>query len=370
MALKQKLISASTLLMQAVGELIPLPKSVRMTLDGFEFLRTVTGYQISQAISTAKKLGLFTFLENDKSLTEIAKFLKMTEPASIVLLDPCIVARIVKRKTKNGVETYGLTDYARKIFITKYWNPQSGQVDFIDCSWDTWKDLPEVLQGNDGHAHLKVYNRDSPIILNSASMMTSMLYKPAQELAKQLDLSKVNNIVCGTVGVSMAKAMMEQKPSIDLTVCCLPQLIDILPDVFKQFNYQKEPLEMVRNTGDAKIDGWGEVNIYEMIFLIRKFAWFTPDHGIDYLNRAMTNIRPGGYVILWEPYADMYDNVPWLKSSLQLADGMLGMPAPLWTKAQVVDFVNKAGYDDVKIVDTAGGTCTFIVARVPDKKAP
>ncbi|MBE9540542.1 MAG: hypothetical protein IMF06_15775, partial [Proteobacteria bacterium] len=310
MAFKQRLITASTLMMQALGELIPLPKSVRMTLDGFEFMRTVTGYQSSAAVNAAKKLGLFQFLETQKSVKEIAEFLKMTVPAAKVLLDPLVVACIAKPRTVDGVEAYGLTDFGRKIFLSKYWNTQSSTVDFMDGSWDKWKDLPEILQGNDGHPDLKVYNPESPLILNSASMMTSMLYRPAQELSRQLDLSNVNDIVCGTVGVSMAKAMMEQKPSIDLTVCCLPQLIEVLPTVLKQYNYQKEPLEMVKNTGDATTDGWGKVDIYDMIFLIRKFAWFTPDHGIDYLNRAMKNIRPGGYVILWEPYADMYDNVP------------------------------------------------------------
>lgn len=367
MGVKQKLTAATMHLVQATGEFLPLPKSLRMTADGYEFMRTLTSYQSGQAINAATKLDLFPFLNEAKSLAAIADYLKMTPEGARVLLDAVTAASLINLQTADGIDSYKISKLGRKIFLAKYWNPARAMVDFMDGTWQYWQDLPEVLQNNDGHPLLKVYNPENPMMLNYVEMMTSMLYRPTQELAKQLDLSEVNNIVCGTVGVSAAKAMMEEKPSIDLTVCCLPLLIEHLPKALKQFNYEKEPLEMIKNTGDATTDNWGKVGIYDMIFLVRKFAFFTPDHGIDYLNRSMANIRPGGYVILWEPYADLFDAAPWMKANMQLVDGMLGMPAPLWRKKQVVEFVKQAGYDDVKIVDTAGGTCSFIVARVPHK---
>ena len=79
----------------------------------------------------------------------------------------------------------------------------------------------------------------------------------------------------------------------------------------------------------------------------------------------MRVLPSGGYLILWEPFADNYDIAPWMGASVALVDAMLGQPRPLYERHEVAEFVERAGYDSIRIHDVKGGGTSFIVARRP-----
>jgi len=81
------------------------------------------------------------------------------------------------------------------------------------------------------------------------------------------------------------------------------------------------------------------------------------------LQKSMQVIPEGGYLVLWEPFADNFEVAPWMKVAYELSDAMLGEPRPLYHKQEVVNFVREAGFQTVDVVDVSRGSASFVVAR-------
>ena len=360
MSVRSRFASASLHLFEAAGELVPLPKSLREQQQALQFVRTLQGYQGAAAIGAASELGLFPYLSQSRSLQDISAELGMTEPAARVLLDALASAGILL-EDRDG--RWAMTGPASKQLLREGWSAVREMINFMLGTWSYWRELPEVLKNNAGHPTLKVYNPDNPLMAEYVRMTTSMLAGPSRELVRSLDLSQVKRMICGTVGISFAAAVTQANPETELVVSCLPRLIAELPAALEQFK-MREPVEIIENSGDAEEDKWGTTESYDLVFLARKFAYCGPQHGIDYLKKSMKVLPSGGYVILWEPFADNYELVPWMASNIALVDAMLGEPQPLWKTTDVAAFAEEAGYQ-VEIHNVARGSTSFIVARRP-----
>lgn len=373
MGIRERLGKATIHLIQAGGELVPLPRKLANQRDALNFMHMMSGYQMAAGVSAATQLGLFDCLKEPHTAAEAGKRLNLTPEAAQVLIEAVAPAGLIDLSiSPEGEKRYVNSTLAKRIYGARRWSPTDrfsslrSMVDFMIGSWKYWADLPRIMQkGQDqGHPVLKVYNPESPLIGNYIETTTTMLAQPVAELVETLDLSKVEHIICGVVGVSCAAAVMKKKPDADLTVSCLKQLIDHLPTAIKAYGC-REPREVIVNTGDATTDRWGSVEQYDMVFLIRKFAYCGPQHGVEYLEKSKKCIRPGGYVVLWEPFAENFRMVPWMGATSALMDSMLGESHPLWTTSEVAGFARQAGYD-VSVFHCRGGLTSFVVARVPE----
>lgn len=354
MSLKSRLGRASLHLVEAAGELTPWND----TVQAMKLSRAMTGYQLTMALGAAYELGIIGYLKSQRTPAEVASFAGMTEPAAEVLLNALEEAGTIQRENGHIV----LTTAARAHLCREGWNPGRGMIDFMLGTWSYWRDLGTALQKNEGHPVVRVYNPDNPLMAEFVRLTTSMLAAPSKALVQKLDLSNVRRMICGTVGVSFAAAVTQAKPDVEITVSCLPLLIRELPAAASQFNLKK-PAEIIENTGDAEKDTWGASESYDLVFLARKFGYCGPEHGIQYLQKSREVIPPGGYLILWEPFADNFELAPWMKTAYELSDAMLGEPRPLYRKQDVVDFVREAGFPEVSTIDVSRGSVSFVVAR-------
>jgi hypothetical protein len=372
MGIRERLGKASMHLIQAGGELVPLPRKLANQRDALNFMHMMSGYQMAAGVAAATQLGLFDVLKEPHTAAEAGARLDMTPEAAQVLIEAVAPAGLVDQLiAPDGVRRYVNSTLARRIFGAKRWSPTDrfsslrSMVDFMIGSWKYWADLPQVMKKDqdDGHPVLKVYNPDSPLIGNYIETTTTMLAQPFAELVDTLDLSNVRHMICGVVGISAAAAIMKKNPQVDLTVSCLQQLINHLPTALAAYGC-KQPVEVVVNTGDATTDRWGSIERFDLVPLIRKFAYCGPQHGIDYLEKSKQCLSPGGYVIIWEPFLDNFRMVPWMGATSALMDSMLGESHPLWTTEQVAGFARQAGYE-TSIFHCRGGMTSFVVARVP-----
>ena len=370
---QSKVIAASLNFLQATDEVMPkvqIPKPVRYARDAFKLMKILSGYQTAAAVGAATKLELFSFLDKPRSLANVASFLKMPGNAAEVLLNANSSAGLIDIRTINNETMYENSQVATDVFldtrspVENRLSVARGLIDLMNGSWKYWADLPEVLRGNDGHPELKVYNPDNPLIGNYVRITNAMLAAPVNELASSLDLSHVKNMLCGMVGISSATAVMKKNPQVDVTVSCLAQLIEHLPEMTETYGLPRQPVEVVTNSGDANQDQWGKVEEYDLLFLIRKFAYCGPEHGIEYLEKARKVITSGGFVILWEPFSDNLAMAPWFRDSGAMLDSMLGEPHTLWNKKDVAKAARQAGYK-TEIFDCSDGINSFVIAQVP-----
>ncbi|MEW6777631.1 MAG: hypothetical protein AB1405_15140, partial [Bdellovibrionota bacterium] len=335
-SLRNRLAAASLHLVEAAGEVFPFSKAIRDQQDTLNFARAVQGYQLSMAIGAAHELGVFGFLSEPRLSSEVALHCKMSEPAARVLLNALEACGLVS----GAGARFELTATGRRHFLKKKWTYGRGATELLLGAWNHWRELSKALQLPDGHPVLRVYNPTNPLMSEYVRLTTAMLAGPSQELARKLDLSGVRRMICGTVGISFAAAMLRKNPRIELVVSCLPRLIQELPAALEQFGV-KAPSEIIENSGDADEDKWGKSESYDLIFLARKFAYCGPQHGISYLEKSRRVLPSGGRVILWEPFADNYDPAPWMGATIALTDSMLGEPRPLYRKEEVAAFARQ-----------------------------
>jgi len=359
MSLRSRLASASLHLFEAAGEVIPLPKRTRAQQEALRFARALQGYQLSMAIGAAAEMDLFRHLAEPRTLAEIAAYGRMPAASAQVLLDALVAAGLA---VQDGAGAFSISSTGRRHFLRDAWTFGRAATDLMLGSWNHWRDLAPALRSGQGHPELKVYNPENPLMGEYVRLTTAMLAAPARELISRLDLSEAKRMICGTVGISFAAAVLKAHPEIGLTVSCLPRLIKELPAALRHFELP-DPAEVIENSGEAEEDRWGSSESYDLVFLARKFAFCGPEHGVSYLRKARRVVPPGGYVVLWEPFADNFEVVPWMGAQIALVDAMLGEPHPLYRKEDVAGFAREAGYPDVQIQDVAGGGVTFVVAR-------
>jgi hypothetical protein len=361
MNLTTRFRSASLHLFQAAAELLPLPRRLVDRQQALLFARAVQGYQLSAAVGAGLEFGVYRFLSSPRRLDEIAAHCQMAPDAAQVLLDALAASGLCRRRADGYFE---LTVIAQRQFLGDRWNAGQGMVEFMLGSWGQWRELAKALRDGEGHPDLRVYNPQNPLMPEYVRLLNARLAGPARELVPRLDLSNVRRLICGTVGISLAAAVLNERPDAELVVSCLPLLIRQLPTAIEEYGLAP-PVEVIENSGDAERDSWGSQESYDLVFLARKFAYCGPEHGIDYLRKALAVLPPGGTLILWEPLADDYDIAPWMGASVALVDAMLGEPRPLYRRHEVAAFAERAGYDPVEIHGVAGGTTSFIVARRP-----
>ncbi|MCP4038174.1 MAG: hypothetical protein GY733_14635, partial [bacterium] len=305
MSIESRFKAASLHLLQAAAELVPLPQSLIDQRHGLLFARAAQGYQLSAAVGAALELGLYAFLAAPRKLGEVAEHTQMTPEAAEVLLGALEASGLCSR-TEDHFE---LTRIARQQFLREHWTAGKGMVEFMLGSWGQWRELAKTLRGDEGHPDLRVYNPQNPLMAEYVRLLNARLAGPARSLVAELDLSDVRRVICGTVGVSVAAAVLRKQPKAELVVSCLPLLIQQLPAALKEYDVGP-PSEIIENSGDAQEDSWGSNESYDLVFLARKFAYCGVEHGIDYLRKSMRVLPPGGQLILWEPFADNYDVAP------------------------------------------------------------
>jgi hypothetical protein len=262
---------------------------------------------------------------------------------------------------------YRLDGLGRQLVSGDDWNVLRAHAEVMRGSWSAWGELAEATRSGEGHPMLRVYNESNPLTGAYVRWSTALLRGPSEELVRRLDLSGVERMIAGTVGVSFAKAVLDAKPDVELTVSCLPQLIAELPAALEHWGVP-EPAEVIENSGDADEDRWGAHETYDLVFLARKFAYCGPEHAVSYLTKAAEVIPSQGMVVVWEPLRENWWVMPGQPERLALTDMMMGEGRPLYRKAEIAEHMREAGFE-VECHDVANGMSTFFVGRHPRRRS-
>jgi hypothetical protein len=357
-------VEANVMIADRALRVLPARNPLRRVVGSLRFMQAVEGYKDAAAIAAATELGLLDALAcGPLEVTELAKAIDAPECNTQVLVESLMSLGLLKAKG-DGVALAGL---GRQLVSGDEWSVLRAHVEVMRGSWSAWGDLAEATRSGEGHPLLRVYNESNPLTGAYVRWSTALLRGPSQELVDRLDLSGVRRMIAGTVGVSFAKAVIDAKPDVELTVSCLPQLIAELPAALEHWEVPP-PAEVIENSGDADDDRWGAHEEYDLVFLARKFAYCGPEHAVSYLRKAAEVIPPSGMVVVWEPLRENWSLMPGQPERLALTDMMLGEGRPLYRKAEIADHMRDAGFE-VECHDVANGMSTFFVGRHPREGA-
>lgn len=339
---------------------LPGTTPVRKLLANLRFVQAIEGFKDAAAIGASIDIGLLDSLaDGPKTLSELSEAIGVPECNTSVLLDSLSFLGLTSRRG----DTYLAEPLARRLVTGDDWDVLRTHLEVMRGSWAAWGELGEAARSGEGHPALRVYNEANPLTGAYVRWSTAVLRGPSRELMGKLDLSGVNRMIAGTVGVSFAKAALEVNPDIEVTISCLPQLIAELPAALEHWEVPA-PSEVIQNSGDADEDSWGAHETYDLVFLARKFAYCGPQHALAYLTKAKEVIPSEGMLVVWEPLRENWSFMPGQPERLALTDMMMGEGRPLYRKNQIADYMREAGFD-VEHYDVANGMSTFFVGRHP-----
>ncbi len=342
---------------------LPGSNPVRKLLSYLRFFQAVEGFKDAAAIRASIDVGLLDALAGGpKTLTELSEAIGAPECNTKVLLDSLSFLGLTTRR--GG--TYRAEPLARRLATGGDWNVLRAHLDVMSGSWAAWGELGDAARSGEGHRDLRVYNEANPLTGTYVRWSTAVLHGPSRELMRKLDLSGVQRMIAGTVGVTFAKAALEVNPDIEVTISCLPQLIAELPAALDHWEVPA-PSEVIENSGDADEDSWGAHETYDLVFLARKFAYCGPEHAVAYLTKAKEVIPPEGMLVVWEPVRENWSIMPGQPERLALTDMMMGEGRPLYRKGEIADYMREAGFE-VDSHDVANGMSTFFVGRHPSPR--
>lgn len=364
MELAGRAVEANVTLADRALRVLPERNPLRRLVGSLRFMQAIEGFKDAAAIGAAMELGLLDALaDGPKGLTEVAKAIDAPECNAQVLLDSLRSLGLVR--TDGGA--FALDGLGHQLTSGEDWNVLRSHAEVMQGSWASWGELAQATRSGEGHPLLRVYNESNPLTGAYVRWSTALLRGPSEELVGRLDLSDVRRMIAGTVGVSFAKAVLEAKPDVELTVSCLPQLIAELPAALEHWGVP-EPAEVIENSGDADEDRWGAHETYDLVFLARKFAYCGPEHAVSYLCKAAEVIPSHGMLVVWEPLRENWSVMPGQPERLALTDMMMGEGRPLYRRAEIADHVRAAGFE-VECHDVANGLSTFFVGRHPRRRS-
>lgn len=344
-------------ILECIFRLLPRRSGLYTAGAGIHFLKLANAYQQSIALVTAFRLHLFEHLaERPSTSEEIASALSLDRKCVLILLDLLRSMKFVQ--ARSGV--YSNTDLAGTALLPGGRFYMGSMLDVVRDQWACWTELEETMRTGEGHPGLAVYSGENRIYPGYIRACCETLKRPSELVVKKLDLSGVRRAIAGTVGATFIRALKLAKPDIEVTFACLPHFINELPEIMA-LHGMDFPVEKVETTADPETSRWGECEEYDLIFFARKFAFVDEDHGVAYLRKAHEVIRPGGMVVLWEPVTENFRGFDWMRNTIALQDAIMGQGQPLYTRRNIRDFVEAAGFRNVRTINVLSGTMSFTV---------
>jgi hypothetical protein len=344
-------------LLEAVYRMLPKSSTAFTAGAGIHFLKLANSYQQSIALGTAHRLGVFELLAKKPSTApELASALSLDPKCAQILLDLLKEMKFLSARS----EIYSNTYLASTELVVGGSSYMGGMLDVVMDQWRYWSELPETVKSGEGHPKLAVYSEENTVYPSYVRACCETLNHPSELLMRKLDVSGVKRALAGTVGATFIRALKCVNPSVEVTFACLPHFIQELPGLMKWYGMDF-PVEKVETTPDPESSRWGENEEYDLIFFARKFAFVEDEHGVEYLRKAYQVMRPGGMVVLWEPVAENFRGFNWMRNSIALQDAIMGQGQPLYSRQEIRNFVEAAGFVKVRTINVLYGVMSYTV---------
>ncbi|MCZ7629867.1 MAG: hypothetical protein M5U19_12810 [Microthrixaceae bacterium] len=208
-ALAGRAVDVNLMLAGRTLRLLPGNNPVRRMLSQLRLLQALEGFKDSAAIAASIDTGLLDALaDGPRTLGELAEETGVPEQNTLVLLDALTFLGLVARRG----DTFNAEPLAQSLATGDDWNVLRAHLEVMRGSWAAWGELGEAARSGEGHPDLRVYNEANPLTGAYVRWSTAVLRGPSRELMRKLDLSDVQRMIAGTIGVTFAKAALEVNP--------------------------------------------------------------------------------------------------------------------------------------------------------------
>ncbi len=308
-----------------------------MTLTPQPIEDLARGYQSSQVLFTALRLGVFEALgEEERSLEEINNQLNADKRALRLLCDALVSIGLLE---KFGA-AYRNSDAAREVLLSG--SPASKAALLLNGArmYETWGHLFDVVKTGTPAPQEAIdarFQYDAPAF---ARAMADIARQSAAETAKALPLNGVKRILDlgggpGLYAIECAKVNQELRA----VVLDNEETLTVTRENIKQIGVEDQ---VATQAGDALNDDLGDG--YDLVLLSNFLHMFSPEKNQQILTRCAAALNAGGYIAIKDFFLDEDRTGPeWMSlfavNMLVFTDG-----GDCYTRSQYLSWLESAGF--------------------------
>jgi len=279
---------------------LPTPGSFVKKSYSHEFQRShdrigqiLLGYRAAKTLFMAAELDLFRLLDHTNDTAErLARKSRASVRAVEILLDAlCALGFLQKTKDK-----YRHTNFSREVLHPDGPRSLAHNLLYQEDLSSSYADLTfTVRNGRPRRNLLDLMRRDPRFVQSYIRGMSEIARRPAQELARSLDLTNVHKMldVGGGPG-SFSAACLERNPGLSATLLDLKETLNVAREFIKNFPHRAR---LTLKAGNYLKTPLGE-NTYDLILFSHVTHNESSQDNKNLLRKAYKALRPKGRVVI------------------------------------------------------------------------
>ena len=293
-------------------------------------------FMLSKAILDAFELNVFETLKDEsKNLEKASADLGLDVRALKSLLNVLISTGYIKYSGRQ----YSLTKHARKWCLKESSHSLYDQQVFNNLCWDWMKHFPEFMKTGKGLQFHQTFNeREWDLYQKGMLSVAAGTAKAAVKMAPVLNNPQKMLDVGGSHGL-YSIGFCKKYPGLQSTIIDLPQAVEKAESLLRS-QYDGNNISYLK--GNALTDNFGN-DTYDLIFISSLMHHFSAEENYSLAVKSERALKKNGYLVIQEFIRpETSNNMEMVGTVLDLFFN-LSSASGNWSKAELVDFQEKAG---------------------------
>ncbi len=242
------------------------------------------GFQASRVLITANNLGVFDYLQDEKSVRQLARLMGTDRRATEILLDALAGLGLLKKKN----DKYRNGDSASRFLVSGTPYYQGDIIRHAAGMWDKWSSLDAIVTTGKPSEKSRSLNAFILGMHNIASLKAGSIIDEInlRGVTEALDLGGGP----GTYSLEFAKR------GINATLFDLPDTLAIARDVLNRSPGRAKKIKLIG--GDFKTDAIGSG--YDLVFISQILHMFSDKVNIELLKKCRKALGRDGQIVIQE----------------------------------------------------------------------
>jgi SAM-dependent methyltransferase len=331
--------------------------AVRLNLAPLPAVEAVFGMLHSRAIMAGVRLGLFAALETEGAAADtLATRLELRAEGTRLLCNALVAGRYLHR---DAFGRYTLTARARRYLLPASPHYVGHYVEYNYDQWEWVSRLEEVIrsgQGLDVHRVLGSANAASvpgswtrymeglaDLARDAASEIAAKVPVPARADGKPRTLLDVGG-GHGTFSVALCR----RYPDLTAEILDLPNCVAAGEPIARRYAGPAVAPRVRYRSGDALVGPLGPDAGYDVVLIFQLLHHLPAEHIPDLLARALTALRPGGWLTLLDLLEPAGGRPPDATAAYAALHFHLTSHGRSYTPEQVEAWLRAAGYVSIR----------------------